>query len=236
MCSWYPWIHVFLCINLNFWQILKYTNFVWTDKKTSVTARNEKDPRSRLESPRKTYFEGLAINREAAILTICWHSSVEQVCHQLLTVTDRFIFATAYPHPLRYGSTHKPTLDFFVRSRGCLWGRWSLIGLGLLLLLSSLWPWCWVASLRMTQVTPVERWQEPNKKQRETTVDKLQMIRAPELGCSSTCSPLYGEQFQYGATHPSSIACFHSIHQFTVWHFSYNSKHLKGASRKRFRE
>ena len=89
-------------------------------KKTSVTARNEKDPRSRLESPRKTYFEGLTFNREAAILTICWHSSVEQVCHQLLTVTDRFIFATAYPHPLRYGSTHKPTLDFFVRSRGCL--------------------------------------------------------------------------------------------------------------------
>ena len=42
-------------------KILKCTNFVWTDKKTSVTARNEKDPRSRLESPRKTYFEGLAV-------------------------------------------------------------------------------------------------------------------------------------------------------------------------------
>ena len=117
---WYPWIHVFLCINLNFWQILKYTNFVWTEKKTSVTARNEKDPRSRLESPRKTYFEGLTFNREAAILTIWWHSSVEQVCHQLLTVTDRFIFATAYPHPLRYGSTHKPTLDFLWDQIQCL--------------------------------------------------------------------------------------------------------------------
>ena len=162
---------MFLCINLYFWQILKYTNFVWTDKKTSVTARNEKDPRSRLESPRKPYFEGLAFNSETTILTICWHSSVEQVCHQLLTVTDRFIFATAYPHPLRYGSTHKPTLDFFVRSRGCLWGRWSLIGLGLLLLLSSLWPWCWVASLRMTQVTPVERRQEPNINRGQITDD-----------------------------------------------------------------